>query len=67
MSTFFKVCFLFLMTVFVLSSCVPAETAVPATGPSTVASIVPLADQAPALRAVPQQKDLIFIDFFAGT
>ena len=67
MRAFSKACLLFLVTAFVTFSCNVAETTAPSTDLSTVTLVSAFVSETPAPTLVPEQNNLIFIEFFAGT
>ena len=62
-----KLCLLSFVAALAVFSCSPAETAVPSTVLSAGTPVSPVASETPALTMIPKHKDLIFIEFFAGT
>lgn len=64
---FFRVCFLSLGLAFVTFSCRPAESSPPSTNPALVTSPVVVTGVAPSKTEIALQKELVFIEFFAGT
>jgi hypothetical protein len=57
----FRVNFLALVLAFVVFSCSPAEPT------SNIAPVPLAASETPVFTAIPEQNELIFIEFFAGT